>query len=143
MVFGFLTYPKRLNVLFCDAVKVWLILGYEDALEVAVNAALTAAHKQRESMIRYAATFVGPLEQLCEYTDTDVGSIPTTDSREQTVELDTVKERLEILLGEFRETESTSLLQSRNEMNSENETAVQKGDTTYFKSRYPNFFLLW
>ena len=51
MFFGFFTYPKRLNDLFGDAVDVWLILGDEDALEIAANAVLTAAHKQRESMI--------------------------------------------------------------------------------------------
>ena len=89
MVFGFFTYPKRLNDLFGDAVNVWLILGDEDALEVAANVVLTAAHKQRETMIRYAATAVEPLEQMCE--DIDVGSIPTSVSREQTVELNTVK----------------------------------------------------
>jgi len=41
-MFGFFTYPKRLNDLFADAVNVWLVLGDEDALEIASNAVLTA-----------------------------------------------------------------------------------------------------
>jgi hypothetical protein len=48
MVFGIFTYAKRLNDLFGDAVNIWLILGDEDGLEVATNALLTAASKQRE-----------------------------------------------------------------------------------------------
>ena len=135
MVFGFFTYPKRLNDLFGDAVNVWLIRGDEDALEVAANAVLTAAHKQRETMIHYASTAVEPLELMYE----GHVAIPTSVSGEQTVKLDTVKERLEILLGKLEEVQGVSLLQARKAMTRENEKAIQKGDATYFRSRYPDF----
>ena len=138
MVFGLFTYPKRLNELFCDAVNVWLILGEEDALEVAANAVLTAIHKQRESMILYAATADVPFESMYE----GAGAIPTSVSGEQVVELDAIKERLEILLGKFEEIQGVSLMQARKSMKRENEKAVQKGDTSYFRSRFPDF-LLW
>ncbi|MDA1089796.1 MAG: hypothetical protein O3A85_05730 [Proteobacteria bacterium] len=137
MVFGFFTYPKRLNDLFCDAVNVWLILEDEDALEVAANAVLTAAQEQRDSMIHYAAT----ADKIFELMYGDAGAIPTSDSGGQTIELDTVKKRLEILLGKFEEIQGVSLMQARKAMKRENEKAVQKGDTSYFRSRYPDFSL--
>ena len=64
-------------------------------------------------------------------------AIPTSVSGEQTVELDTVKKRLEILLDKFEEIQGISLMQARKAMTRENEKAVQKGDTTFFRFRYP------
>jgi hypothetical protein len=138
MVLRFFTYPKRLNDLFSDAVNVWLILGDENALEIAANAVLTAAHKQRESMLHYAATAVEPLKLACGA----VGTIPTSVSDEQTVAFETVEQRLEILLGKFEEIQGSSLPQARNEMKRDNEKPVAKGNTKFFRSRYPDF-LLW
>ena len=135
MVFGFFTYPKRLNDLFGNAVNVWLILGDENALEIAANAVLTAAHKQRETMIHYAATAVEPLEEIFEA----VGPIPTSFWGDQTVELDIVKERLGILLDKLEKILGAGLMQARKGMKRENEYAVQNGDSTYFRSKYPDF----
>ena len=135
MVFGFFTYSNRLIDLFSDAVNVWLIRGDEDALEIAENAMLTARHKQRKSMIQYAATAVGPIEAI----SGGVGVFPTSASGKQTVALDTVKQRLEILLDKFEETQGINLKQARKAMKPENEKAVQKGDAKFFRTRYPDF----
>ena len=88
-------------------------------------------------MIHYAAT----ADKIFELMYGDAGAIPTSDSGGQTIELDTVKKRLEILLGKFEEIQGVSLMQARKAMKRENEKAVQKGDTSYFRSRYPDFSL--
>ena len=138
MVFGFFTYPKRLNDLFIDAVNIWLILGDEDALEIAANALMTAADKQRESMTHYTAFAIEPLKLIWE----SEGSIPTSVSGVQTVGLDTVKRRLVILLDKLDEIQGFGvkhLIRARMAMKRENEMAVEKGDTSFFRSRYPDF----
>lgn len=135
MVLGFFTYPKRLNDLFCDAVNVWLILGDEDALEIAANAVLTAGRKQRETMVHYAATAIEPIKHISE----GIGAIPTSVLDGHTVELGVVERRLEILLGKFEEMSGISLMQARKAMKPENRAAVWKAETTFFRFRYPDF----
>lgn len=135
MVFGLFTYPKRLNELFSDAVNVWLVIGDPDALEIAANAVLTAAQRQRESMIHYAATSVEPVELIFGAT----GTVPTSVSGNETVDLDKVKLRLKILLSTIQNLQNVSLMQARKEMKRENEQAVQKGDAKFFRSQYPDF----
>lgn len=135
MVFGIFTYAKRLNDLFADAVTIWLVLGDEDALEVATNAVVTAAGKQRETMIHFAATALEPLGLISE----QMGGIPTSVSRKEMVELPTVEERLQSLLDKLAEAQGVSLMQARKAMKRENEKAVQKADVAYFRFRYPDF----
>lgn len=133
MVFGFFTYPKRLNELFCDAVNVWLVLGDQDALEIATNAALTAAQQQRYTMIRYAVTSVDTFERVWK------GAVPTSISGSRTVDFITIKKHQDILLSALRNLQGVSLMQAREAMKRENERAVQKGDAKFFRSQYPDF----
>ena len=135
MIFGFFTYPKRLNELFCDAVNVWLILGDNDALEIARNAALTAADRQRGSMILYASTVLLPMRLAFAAT----GAVPTSVMSEQKVEFGVIEHRLMVLLDKFEELKGASLSNARRAMKRSNRDAVEKGDVKFFRLRYPDF----
>jgi hypothetical protein len=135
MIFGFFTYAKRLIDLFNDAVNVWLILGDEDALEIAQNALLKARPKQRQTMIHFAATAIVPMETVTQGVD----KFPTTKSGKETVEIETVKQRHETLLDRFDEMGRVSGSDSPPAMKPENRRAIERADSKFFRTRYPDF----
>ena len=128
--------PKRLNEVFADAVNVWLALGDHDALEIACNAAKTAAGKQHSTMLAYAAT----ADELFEQVESETGSLLSAlPSGESFADLTLIRDRLGVLFQQIEEMKDVSLLSARNSMKLENERVVRKADVSFLRTRYPTF----
>jgi len=138
----FLIYPKRLNEYFCNAVRVFIWKGEEDARLAALSAAMTADNVQRTSQLNYLD---GIQSDLLAFTQAFNKFDDKNTEVDFTADMLRVHSRLALLQQQIASKNFSidTLKNSRIELdtaNKEYSIALKKGDPTVFVKKYPDLF---
>ena len=137
-MFGFFTYPKRLNNLYADAIWVFLFFGNSnkiaqgDAFEIAVGAFVTASKSQRESMARYLFQTEEEIQRIY-LKSSDSEAIEPIQSMQLYA---LMSEKVELLKKSFIDASKAGLIANRSQLSVNPRKAIEKGDDQYFHSNF-------